>query len=333
MSWVTVIWSMIASACLTLAAIYSLVWSRNRTAWAHLLFAATAASTAAFTFCELRQMRAGTPGELLAAMRWTHVSLLCLLVSTVVVRHALPRRGTALAGLDRVRPARALPAGSLSWSGGTSTTARSRVCSACRFSGTPSRYSKASPNPWMLFGYVTMLLILVFVADASVTAWRRGERRKALMVGGQCRVLSPARDRSGRADPLGPPAHPRSHQPALPGPGRRDGVRVEPRRAAGVATRPRASGQRSRAARERGAHEPGRRCRRVRHLDPRPRARRSLGERKVAGRCLASRRPSALEFDAHPATAAPGRSRTAPAGSCRWRSRAPTAADTRRNTG
>ena len=40
------------------------------------------------------------------------------------------------------------------------------------------------PNPWMLFGYATMLLILVFVADASVTAWRRGERRKALMIGG-----------------------------------------------------------------------------------------------------------------------------------------------------
>ena len=36
----------------------------------------------------------------------------------------------------------------------------------------------------MLFGYATMLLILIFVADASVTAWRRGERRKALMVGG-----------------------------------------------------------------------------------------------------------------------------------------------------
>jgi PAS domain S-box-containing protein len=39
-------------------------------------------------------------------------------------------------------------------------------------------------NPWMLFGYATMLLILIFVADASITAWRRGDRRKALMVGG-----------------------------------------------------------------------------------------------------------------------------------------------------
>ena len=61
MSWVTIIWSMIASACLTLAAIHLLVWYRNRTAWAHLLFSATAVSTAAFTFCELWMMRAQTP--------------------------------------------------------------------------------------------------------------------------------------------------------------------------------------------------------------------------------------------------------------------------------
>ena len=142
MSWVTVIWSMIASACLTLGAIYWMVWSRNRNAWAHLLFAATAASTAAFTFCELRQMRAGTPGELLAAMRWTHVSLLCLLVSTVwfvTLYLGAGRRWLAwtVSGL------RALYLLVASWSGGTSTTSRSRVCSACRFSGTQSRYSQA----------------------------------------------------------------------------------------------------------------------------------------------------------------------------------------------
>jgi hypothetical protein len=40
------------------------------------------------------------------------------------------------------------------------------------------------PNPWMLFGYATMVLILIFVADASVTAWRRGQRREALTIGG-----------------------------------------------------------------------------------------------------------------------------------------------------
>jgi two-component system, LuxR family, sensor kinase FixL len=41
----------------------------------------------------------------------------------------------------------------------------------------------------MLFGQFAVVLILVFVADASVTAWRRGDRRKALMVGGSVEFL------------------------------------------------------------------------------------------------------------------------------------------------
>ena len=83
MSWVSVIWTMVASACLTLAVIYFVVWCRNRNAWAHLLFSMTAASTAAFTFCELWLMRAQTPAELLEAMRWGHVAVLFWLVSIV----------------------------------------------------------------------------------------------------------------------------------------------------------------------------------------------------------------------------------------------------------
>ena len=42
MSWVTVVWSMIASACLTLALVHGLVWWWRREAWANVLFALTA---------------------------------------------------------------------------------------------------------------------------------------------------------------------------------------------------------------------------------------------------------------------------------------------------
>ena len=82
MSSVTVIWSMVASACLTLAVIYFLVWWSNRTALGQSALCHDRASTAAFTLCELRQMRVGTSEELLSAMRWTHVALLGVLVST-----------------------------------------------------------------------------------------------------------------------------------------------------------------------------------------------------------------------------------------------------------
>jgi two-component system sensor kinase FixL len=51
MSWVTVIWSMVASACLTLAAVNLLVWCKKRTAWANLLFSSTAVAAAAMAFC------------------------------------------------------------------------------------------------------------------------------------------------------------------------------------------------------------------------------------------------------------------------------------------
>jgi hypothetical protein len=42
MSWVTVVWSMIVSACLTLAGLHVLVWLRQRKAWGNLLFSLSA---------------------------------------------------------------------------------------------------------------------------------------------------------------------------------------------------------------------------------------------------------------------------------------------------
>jgi PAS domain S-box-containing protein len=40
------------------------------------------------------------------------------------------------------------------------------------------------PNAWMIVGQLSLLLLISFVADASVTAWRRGRRAAALSVGG-----------------------------------------------------------------------------------------------------------------------------------------------------
>ena len=39
-------------------------------------------------------------------------------------------------------------------------------------------------NPWQVVTQTVVILIMVFIADASITAWRRGDRRKALVVGG-----------------------------------------------------------------------------------------------------------------------------------------------------
>ena len=111
MSWVTVIWSMIAAACLTLAAIYWLVWYRNRSAWAHLFFALTAASTPAFAFCELWLMRAETAANFSRAVTGRTCRSSVWLVSITWFVLVLPGRGTAMARLDDHRSARNRAAG------------------------------------------------------------------------------------------------------------------------------------------------------------------------------------------------------------------------------
>jgi PAS domain S-box-containing protein len=116
-------------------------------------------------------------------MRWTHVALLGVLVSTawfVTFYLGAGRRWLAwtVSGLRAFY----LLVGFLIWGNVNylEITSLRRV----PFLGESVTVFEGTPNPWMLFGYATMLLILIFVADASVTAWRRGERRKALMIGG-----------------------------------------------------------------------------------------------------------------------------------------------------
>ena len=53
MRWVTIIWAMIASACLMLALVH---FCRRREAWANLLFSVMAVASAVFAGCELWMM-------------------------------------------------------------------------------------------------------------------------------------------------------------------------------------------------------------------------------------------------------------------------------------
>ena len=89
-----------------------------------------------------------------------------------------------MAGVDRLRPARTctLLVALLVW--GNVNYLEITSVERMPFLGDSVSAFKGIRNPWMVVGYATMVLILIFVADASVTAWRRGERRKALMVGG-----------------------------------------------------------------------------------------------------------------------------------------------------
>src|SRR5262252_7541479 len=73
MSWVTVVWSISAGACLTLAFLQFIVWWKDRAARANLVFSVLAVAVAAFAALELALMRAETPEQFGTVARWIHV--------------------------------------------------------------------------------------------------------------------------------------------------------------------------------------------------------------------------------------------------------------------
>ena len=182
-SLITVIWSMIASAALTLALIHLLVWSKNRNDWTNLLFSLMAVSTAAYAFCELWMMRAGTPAEFASSWKWAHVPAWLFVVSLVGFVRLYLRTGRPWLAWTVC----ALRTLSVLLNFLTGQNLNYREITGLRhvaFLGESVSVAEGVPNPWMLVGQLSLIVLIIFVADASVTAWRRGTRHGALIVGG-----------------------------------------------------------------------------------------------------------------------------------------------------
>jgi hypothetical protein len=81
--WVTILWSMVAAVCLTVAAMLLLVWFKQRNAWGYLLLSCSAVSAAVIAGFELAAMRAQTPEEYGAIFRWSIPVVSVLTVSLV----------------------------------------------------------------------------------------------------------------------------------------------------------------------------------------------------------------------------------------------------------
>ncbi len=183
MSWVTIIWSMIAAACLTLAAIHFLIWCQRRTSWGDLCITLATVGVAAFAGCELWMMRAQTPEEFATALRWIHVPTWVVVVSLVgFVRFHLRAGRLWLAWSVFALRTLALLLNFL-----IGQNLNYREVTALRhvqFLGEPVSIGVGISNPFMLVGQLSLVLLVIFTVDAAITVWRRGDRRQALVVGG-----------------------------------------------------------------------------------------------------------------------------------------------------
>jgi PAS domain S-box-containing protein len=187
MSWIDIAWPMIGATSLTLGLIYLLVWIRQPDRYGYLLFFMTAISVAVFSIFELRMMRAETAQAFAATLRWAHVPMFVLVVSIVGFVRFYLRSGRAWLGYT-LCGVRALGLVLDFTTGVNVNFSQVTEMVALPVWGGESIYVPVGvANPYAAVPQLSNVLLLAFLADASVGLWRRGDaqaRRRAIVVGG-----------------------------------------------------------------------------------------------------------------------------------------------------
>ena len=183
MSWPTILWSMNAAVCFTLAAINFLIWLSARSKWGHLLFSTGAVATAVVASLELVAMHATSAEEFGSVIRWAHIPFCILIVSIVWFARIYLQAGRQWLAwtVTGVRLFALIPNFLATYNLNYKSYSGFETV---RFLGENVNIFIGTVNPWVFIGRASSLLLLIFLVDASITVWRRGERRRALFLGG-----------------------------------------------------------------------------------------------------------------------------------------------------
>ncbi|MGR8999260.1 MAG: sensor histidine kinase [Gammaproteobacteria bacterium] len=184
MSWINVLWSMLASVSLTFALLHLFMWAKGIQPGANLSFAAAAVSIAVITGMEFIAMRTTSVEQMAMLLRWAHLPVLVLWVAIFCfVRGYFDAGRVWLAWLGSGLRVLALI---LSFTTGQNLFFNevTSVKQVAILGGEMISIAQGSLNPWYVVGPLSTLVLVVFVLDAAVTIWRRGtdtDRRRAIM--------------------------------------------------------------------------------------------------------------------------------------------------------
>jgi two-component system, LuxR family, sensor kinase FixL len=193
MHWVTITWSMVASACFTLAMMHLIIWLKQRSRLTHLLFFLAAMGVAGIALGELMLMRSQTPEQYGLIVRWIHVPLFLALVSTTCfVQLYLGSGRLWLACTVCALRLSILIINFLKWPNFNFTTITGLQRLQLWGNDTVS-VARGVVSPWTRFSEASSILFLVYVLDATLSPlWReiKVDRRRVALVGGSLSLFA-----------------------------------------------------------------------------------------------------------------------------------------------
>jgi len=193
LSHVTIIWSMIAAGALLLGLVHVTRWLLDPEARANLAFAILAFSFVGVAVAEVGGMHAQDAAEWGAWLRWCHIPLFGLFTGLAVFVHIYLGTGRR-------------------WLLWTLIGLRGAILLINMFTSLPnvnfdaiysieripflgedvSVVGESVAGRWQFLGTVSSLLLLAYVLDAAIAAWRQGDadrRRAAALIGGSVSLL------------------------------------------------------------------------------------------------------------------------------------------------
>ncbi len=182
MNWVTVVWTGATSASLMLAAIHGFVWLRKRSAWASLMFCLMAASTAGMAGCELAMMRVDDASQLDSVLQWYNFFRWSVSIFLVGFMHFYLRAGRTWLELTAIG-LRTLALVLNVFVSPNAYFSSIDHLQKMKFLGQFVTDVEGVPNPLMLVGQVSLLVLAAYLVDTTWQAYKAGAYNRALRVG------------------------------------------------------------------------------------------------------------------------------------------------------
>jgi len=171
---------MIAAASLTLGVTYLLFWWHERARRERLFAAISALTTTWYSFVELGMMKTPDPEVFGALFRWAHVPIWLFFCSTIGFVYSYLQTGRKWLALLAV----GLRTITMLINFLVTPNINYSVITAMRkvtLLGDMVYVPVGETRPLVLVAHLALIVLLIFIMDATLTAWRTGRKRQAVM--------------------------------------------------------------------------------------------------------------------------------------------------------